>query len=59
MLMADLKFTTFAVANEIDLNKIADACGIKKRYAWEEPLLLQGDVLDQVMVEGLPSRVPM
>ena len=54
MLMADLKFTTFAVANEIDLNKIADACGIKKRYAWEEPLLLQGDVLDQVMVEGLP-----
>lgn len=49
--MENLKFVTFAVAKEIDLNRIAVACGIKKKYTWEEPLMIQGDLLGRI-VEG-------
>jgi required for meiotic nuclear division protein 1 len=37
-----MKFKAFSVANEIDLNSIAHATGIRKKYTWEEPLILQG-----------------
>ncbi len=49
--MNDLVFKTYAVTNEIDLNKIAVECNIKKKYTWEEPLILQDDVLERIIGE--------
>lgn len=49
--MNDLKFKAFAVTNEIDLNKIAVECNIRKKYTWEEPLLLQHEVLGVIIRE--------
>lgn len=48
-----LKFKAFAVTREIDLNKIAVECNIRKKYTWEEPLLLQHGVLRKIMGEEL------
>jgi uncharacterized Rmd1/YagE family protein len=47
----NLEFKTYAVTNEIDLNKIAVECGIKKKYTWEEPLILYEDVLERILGE--------
>lgn len=47
--MNALSFKAFAISNEIDLNKIASDCGIPKKYTWEEPLILQGDVLSSIL----------
>jgi uncharacterized Rmd1/YagE family protein len=44
-----LKFRAYAVTNEIDLNKIAARCGIPKKYTWEEPLILQGEPLAEIV----------
>lgn len=49
--MNDLIFQTFAVTNEIDLNKIAVECNIKKKYTWEEPLIFRGDLLSAIIGE--------
>lgn len=49
--MKNLKFKTYAVTNEIDLNKIAVECNIKKKYTWEEPLILQGELLKRIIKE--------
>lgn len=49
--MNDLNFKAFAVTNEIDLNKIAVECNIRKKYTWEEPLLLQDQVLKGILGE--------
>ncbi len=49
--MNDLKFKTYAVTNEIDLNKIAVECNIKKQYTWEEPLILKEEVLERILEE--------
>lgn len=49
--MNDLRFKTYAVTNEIDLNKIAVECNIKKKYTWEEPLILQKDILERIIKE--------
>lgn len=49
--MNDLKFKAFAVTNEIDLNKIAVECNIRKKYTWEEPLVLQDRVLRIIIGE--------
>lgn len=49
--MKNLKFKTYAVTNEIDLNKIAVECNIKKKYTWEEPLILQDEVLKSIIDE--------
>lgn len=43
--MINLQFKAYSIVNEIDLNKIAVKCGIPKKYTWEEPLVLQGDLL--------------
>lgn len=51
--MNDLKFKTFAVTNEIDLNKIAVDCNIKKKFTWEEPLILRDQVLERIVGEEL------
>ncbi len=47
--MNNLEFKTYAVTNEIDLNKIAVECNIKKKYTWEEPLILQDAVLERIL----------
>lgn len=44
-----MSFKAFAVANEIDLNKIANDCGIPKKYTWEEPLILKGTILGRIL----------
>lgn len=49
--MDELKFNAFAITHEIDLNKIAVECSIRKKYTWEEPLLLQDEVLKKIMCE--------
>ncbi|WP_425801197.1 RMD1 family protein [Desulfitobacterium sp. Sab5] len=49
--MDELKFKAFAITHEIDLNKIAVECSIRKKYTWEEPLLLQNEVLKKIMGE--------
>lgn len=49
--MNNLEFKTYAITNEIDLNKIAVECGIKKKYTWEEPLILQDGVLEKIIGE--------
>lgn len=49
--MNDLRFKTYAVTNEIDLNKIAVECSIKKKFTWEEPLILQESVLERILGE--------
>lgn len=49
--MNDLRFKTYAVTNEIDLNKIAVECSIKKKYTWEEPLALYDAVLERILNE--------
>ncbi len=47
--METMIFKAFAVTNEIDLNKIAVACNIRKKYTWEEPLILQKDLLERIL----------
>ena len=49
--MNNLEFKTYAVTNEIDLNKIAVECGIKKKYTWEEPFILQDKILETILKE--------
>lgn len=47
--MRDLTFKAFAITNEIDLNKIAVHCGIPKKFTWEEPLILKGEILRSIL----------
>ncbi|MBP1943273.1 putative Rmd1/YagE family protein [Bacillus luteolus] len=42
-------FKAFAITHEIDLNKIAVHCGIPKKFTWEEPLILRGDILQSIL----------
>lgn len=44
-----IKFKAISVADEIDLNKIALKCNIPKKYTWEEPLTLYGDILQSIL----------
>src|SRR3954462_5674094 len=47
--MGDLTFKAFAITNEIDLNKIAIHCGIPKKFTWEQPLILRGEILKSIL----------
>lgn len=47
--MQDAAFKAFAITNEIDLNKIAVHCGIRKKYTWEEPLILRDGILESIL----------
>lgn len=47
--MQTMSFKAYAISNEIDLNKIASDCGIPKKYTWEEPLVLQGEILSTIL----------
>ncbi|MBM7651077.1 putative Rmd1/YagE family protein [Neobacillus cucumis] len=47
----DFTFKAIAITNEIDLNKIALQCGIPKKFTWEEPLILKGNILQTILGE--------
>lgn len=47
--MKAISFKAFAITNEINLNKIATHCGIRKKFTWEEPLILKGDILQSIL----------
>lgn len=47
--MKPITFKAFAITNEIDLNKIAIHCGIPKKFTWEEPLILKGNILKSIL----------
>lgn len=47
--MQSLKLKAYALTNELDLNTIAVQCGIPKKYTWEEPLILYGDILKSIL----------
>lgn len=51
--MRDLTFKAFATTNEIDLNKIAVHCGIPKKFTWEEPLILRGEILKSILFKSV------
>ncbi|KGM45616.1 RMD1 family protein [Neobacillus niacini] len=51
--MRDLTFKAFAITNEIDLNKIAVHCGIPKKFTWEEPLILKGEILKSILYKNV------
>ncbi|HHV98016.1 MAG TPA: RMD1 family protein [Clostridiaceae bacterium] len=53
--MREMVFNAYAVTNEIDLNKIAAECNIPKKYTWEEPLILQGDILGGIIQRKLKN----
>lgn len=43
-----MKLVAYAIATELDLNKLAIQCHIPKKYTWEEPLMLQGKALESI-----------
>ncbi|MGG1679762.1 RMD1 family protein [Neobacillus sp. NRS-1170] len=51
--MTEITFKAFAITNEIDLNKIAIHCGIPKKFTWEEPLILKGDILKSILTKNV------
>lgn len=51
--MPPITFKAFAITNEIDLNKIAIDCGIPKKFTWEEPLILKGDILSSILNKSI------
>jgi required for meiotic nuclear division protein 1 len=53
--MRDLTFKAFAITHEIDLNKIAVHCGIPKKFTWEEPLILRGEILKSILYKDVDN----
>ncbi|MGM1035155.1 MAG: RMD1 family protein [Bacillota bacterium] len=51
--MEVITFKACAITNEIDLNKIAIHCGIPKKFTWEEPLILKGDILRSILYKNV------
>lgn len=51
--MKEITFKAFAITHEIDLNKIAIHCGIPKKYTWEQPLILKGDILESILKKNV------
>jgi required for meiotic nuclear division protein 1 len=47
----EITFKAFAITNEIDLNKIAIHCGIPKKFTWEQPLILKGQILESILYQ--------
>ncbi len=47
-MIKNMTFKAYAVTYEIDLNKIAATWNIPKKYTWEEPLILHGDILSSI-----------
>jgi uncharacterized Rmd1/YagE family protein len=56
--MEAITFKAFAIASEINLNKIAIHCGIPKKFTWEEPLTLKGNILKSILHKEIaPSQM--
>lgn len=51
--MEAITFKACAITNEIDLNTIAIHCGIPKKFTWEEPLILKGDILRSILYKNV------
>jgi required for meiotic nuclear division protein 1 len=51
--MEKMIFKAFAVTKELDLNKIAVACNIRKKYTWEEPLVLHQELLTKILGQAM------
>ncbi|MCM3675704.1 RMD1 family protein [Peribacillus simplex] len=51
--MGPITFKACAITNEIDLNRIAIHCGIPKKFTWEEPLILKGDILRSILKKNV------
>lgn len=51
--MNPISFKAFAITNEINLNKIATQCGIRKKFTWEEPLILKGEILQSILKKSV------
>lgn len=47
--MEAITFKAFAITNEIDLNQIAIHCNIPKKFTWEEPLVIKGNILESIL----------
>jgi required for meiotic nuclear division protein 1 len=45
------QYTAFAIAGELDLNKLASQLGILRKYRWEEPMQLDPKTLRSVSAE--------
>lgn len=54
--MNNMKFNTYAVAKEIDLNKIAVAFGINRKYAWEEALIIRDSLLEKIVDDKIDKE---
>lgn len=51
-----MRFQAYAVTYEIELNKIAAHCGIPKKYTWEEPLVLQDEILGKILGRSIDPQ---
>jgi required for meiotic nuclear division protein 1 len=47
----EITFKAFAITHEIDLNKIAIHCDIPKKFTWEQPLILKGEILESILYQ--------
>lgn len=54
--MEAMRFKAFAVADEIDLNKIALKIGIPKKFTWEEPLTIREEKLSQILDQKIDNH---
>jgi required for meiotic nuclear division protein 1 len=52
-IMKEFTFKAFAITHEIDLNKIAIHCGIPKKFTWEQPLILRGNILNTILKKNM------
>lgn len=53
--MEYMTFKAYAITSEIDLNKLAVKCNISKKYTWEEPLVLQDNVLSSILLRQVSA----
>ena len=44
-------FTAYALFGEIDLNRLATGLGIRGKYRWEEPMILNPESLGPLSAE--------
>lgn len=51
--MSGYKLNAWSVSKEIDLNALAKSFGIPKRFTWEEPINLYGELLQNLIGENI------
>lgn len=51
--MSCYKLNAWSVSKEIDLNALAKSFGIPKRFTWEEPISLYGELLSNLIEEEI------